>query len=204
MNSLLKIDKMSFSYGDLSELIFENFSRTFENINTVFVEGNNGSGKTTFGKLVCGLLEPTFGNILVNGDSIYKYKSSKKVKFAFYIEQKNQFQFFKRSLIDEIKLTESVSGNHSDFVLYKSFFIQEHININPLELSINQTWRFLLFLSTIYEPLILFVDEIPSSSNSKNIIALKNLIQYRSDKNLLTFVSNQRYVEINQGEILQL
>jgi energy-coupling factor transporter ATP-binding protein EcfA2 len=204
MNNSLKIDKMTFHYPNTSKSIFKDLSKEYDGGTAILVEGNNGSGKTTLGRLLCGLLRPCSGKILINDSPIVNYSSSKKIKFAFYIEQKNQYQFFKDSLKSEIRLTEKVSDNLQKEDLHELFFIQEHIEMNPMDISVNQAWRFLLFLSTIYEPVILYIDEIPSSSNSKNIIALKNLIRYRNEKDLLTFVSNQRYVEINFREILQL
>jgi len=204
MNNYLKVDKMTFRYPNGPKSIFSILSKEFVGGISIFIEGNNGSGKTTLGKLICGLLKPSSGQILINNQTITDFASSKKIKFAFYIEQKNQYQFFKSSLKDEIKLTENVVSRQSNEDLYKLFFIHEQIEINPMDLSINQAWRFLLFLSTIYESIILYIDEIPSSSNSKNILALNNLINYRNERGLLTFISNQRYVDLNVREILHL
>jgi energy-coupling factor transport system ATP-binding protein len=204
MNNFLNVENACFNYPNSNSKIITNLNLNFKGRNSIFIIGDNGKGKTTLGKLLCGLLQPTNGKIKINNLEISKLNSRKKIKHAFYIEQRNYFQFFKSTLEEEIKLSEKISKNRRDEKLYSKIFIDERTDLNPLELSINQAWRFLLFISTIYNSSVLFIDEIPSASNSKNIKALENLLEERNNKELITFISNQRLININFNFLIEL
>lgn len=65
MSELLKCEKLTKNYGGL--LALNNIDLTVENGKIVGLLGPNGSGKTTFIKILNGLLTPTSGKIYING-----------------------------------------------------------------------------------------------------------------------------------------
>ncbi len=65
MSEILKCIDLTKRYGDLTAL--EHFNLTLESGKIVGLLGPNGSGKTTLIKLINGLLTPTSGTILING-----------------------------------------------------------------------------------------------------------------------------------------
>lgn len=64
---------VTFCYPGSTEPVLEHISVRFEVGKRVAVVGENGSGKTTFIKLLCRLYDPTQGQILLNGIDIRKY-----------------------------------------------------------------------------------------------------------------------------------
>ena len=58
---------VSFRYPDSKDLVLKHLNVTINPQEKIAVVGKNGSGKTTFIKLLCRLYEPTEGSILVNG-----------------------------------------------------------------------------------------------------------------------------------------
>ncbi|MFM9857165.1 peptidase domain-containing ABC transporter [Pseudoxanthobacter sp. M-2] len=62
--------EVSFRYGPNEPFVLENVSFTIEAGASVAIAGPSGCGKTTLLKLLCGLLEPTSGQILVDGVSL--------------------------------------------------------------------------------------------------------------------------------------
>lgn len=69
----LAIENMSFAYPDSNKQVLQNISETFEVGKKYAIVGENGSGKTTFIKLLTRLYEPTKGQIKVNKIDIQKY-----------------------------------------------------------------------------------------------------------------------------------
>lgn len=65
---------VSFKYPDSDTYALRNVSMKFRVGSRLAVVGMNGSGKTTFIKLLCRLYDPTEGEILLNGINIRKYK----------------------------------------------------------------------------------------------------------------------------------
>ncbi len=66
MNALLKCTNVTKNYGDVVALNHVNL--TIESGKIIGILGPNGSGKTTLIKLINGLLTPTSGQLLVNGN----------------------------------------------------------------------------------------------------------------------------------------
>ncbi len=73
---MLLINNLSFSRNE--NKIFENLNLSLNNREIIQIKGSNGSGKTTFLKVILNILEPESGEIIWKGNSI------KKNIFDFY------------------------------------------------------------------------------------------------------------------------
>ena len=69
----LEFRNVSFKYPGQENYALRNVSMTFHAGQRLAVVGMNGSGKTTFIKLLCRLYDPTEGEILLNGIDIRSY-----------------------------------------------------------------------------------------------------------------------------------
>lgn len=69
----IEFRNVSFKYPGQKDYALRNVSLTFHAGKRMAVVGMNGSGKTTFIKLLCRLYDPTEGEILLNGIDIRKY-----------------------------------------------------------------------------------------------------------------------------------
>ena len=63
----IRFEHVSYKYPNANAYALTDVSVTFRRGTKTAITGENGSGKTTFVKLLLGLLEPTSGNIYVNG-----------------------------------------------------------------------------------------------------------------------------------------
>lgn len=63
----LKAEHVSFKFPDSEEMILKDLNFSVKTGDKIAIVGLNGAGKTTLMKLICGLLEPTEGRILLNG-----------------------------------------------------------------------------------------------------------------------------------------
>ncbi len=70
---MIEFENVSFHYPGSEKNVLQNFSIRFNIGERLAVVGRNGSGKTTFIKLLCRLYDPTEGRILLNGIDIKKY-----------------------------------------------------------------------------------------------------------------------------------
>jgi ABC-type bacteriocin/lantibiotic exporter with double-glycine peptidase domain len=66
----LKMRKISFKYNNSDERVLNNINLTIKSGKTYGIFGKTGSGKSTLLDLLCGLLLPTSGLILINNKSI--------------------------------------------------------------------------------------------------------------------------------------
>jgi ABC-type bacteriocin/lantibiotic exporter with double-glycine peptidase domain len=91
----ISFDDVAFSYQEGTP-IFNHFSAHFQQGDIIRVEGENGSGKSTFVKLLIGLLHPSQGTVRINGIPIEEIAPDKLWDQIVYIDQ------------DEIILNDSV------------------------------------------------------------------------------------------------
>ena len=82
----LEFKNVTFKYPRSEEIIIDNLSFKVNEKEKISIVGLNGAGKTTIVKLICGLYNPSKGEILVNGINIkyYDYQSYKKAISAVF------------------------------------------------------------------------------------------------------------------------
>jgi len=68
----IKLSKVSFKYKGHENWVLDNVSIEIGKGSFVGIAGGNGSGKSTLINLITGLLEPTYGKLLINGHSIHR------------------------------------------------------------------------------------------------------------------------------------
>ena len=93
---------VSFKYPGSENYALRNVNMKFEIGRRLAVVGMNGSGKTTFIKLLCRLYDPTEGEILLNGIDIRKYNYAEYMMIFSIVFQ--DFQLF------ALKLGENVAS----------------------------------------------------------------------------------------------
>ncbi len=86
MKPIYKIDNLSFSYNDKKQ-IFSQFHLELDLKKITLLEGANGSGKTTFCRLLAGLENFFSGSILLDGVNISKLSINKISENIVYIKQ---------------------------------------------------------------------------------------------------------------------
>ncbi len=101
----IEFRNVSFKYPGSEAYALKNVSIKFKVGERLAVVGRNGSGKTTFIKLLCRLYDPTEGEILLNGINIRKYDYENYMSVFSVV-----FQDFK---ILSLPLGENVAGSCS-------------------------------------------------------------------------------------------
>ncbi len=71
------LKNVSYKYPESDDYIIEKLNLHIEKGEKLAVVGMNGAGKTTLVKLICGLLTPQEGEILINGKNINEYNITK-------------------------------------------------------------------------------------------------------------------------------
>ena len=72
----VEFEHVWFKYNDNMPWILKDVSLKIEDGERISLVGDNGAGKTTFVKLLLGLLEPTKGSIRINGKNLKEYDLS--------------------------------------------------------------------------------------------------------------------------------
>jgi energy-coupling factor transport system ATP-binding protein len=132
---------------------------------TVAIVGENGAGKTTLVKHVTGLLKPSSGSVLVNGENtadVSTARLSRKVGVAF---QNPDHQLFSESVEEEMAFGLRNFGFPPDLVEKRVawglelFGLAEYRKSSPLILSGGEKKRLTLACILAWDPDVVILDE---------------------------------------------
>ena len=96
----IDIKGLHFSYTEKEEIL-KGINLVIDERPTAII-GQNGAGKTTFVKLLKGLLRPTQGNILFNGQDLSGFTVAQLAKDIGLVFQNPNDQIFKNTVMDEV------------------------------------------------------------------------------------------------------
>lgn len=96
----LEFKNVSFRYPDAENYSLKNINIKIKNGEHLAVVGRNGSGKTTFIKLMCRLYDVTDGEILINGTNIKDYTKESIIQLYSVVFQ--DFKIFSLPLNDNV------------------------------------------------------------------------------------------------------
>ena len=126
--------------------------------------GSNGAGKSTTIKMMCGILTPTEGKVLVDGVEPYKNRRKVASNIGVVFGQKTQL-WWDIPLIESFKvLKEIYQISDADYKERMDFLcdtlgIREFLNQAVRTLSLGQRMRADLAAAWLHNPQILFLDE---------------------------------------------
>ena len=103
----IEFRNVTYTYGGAEEPVLSNLSFTLHKGEKLALVGLNGAGKTTIVKLMCGLYDPTKGEILLNGTNIKEYN------------REEYFKLFSAAFQDvsvmAVSVEENVTGQISEY-----------------------------------------------------------------------------------------
>ena len=99
----LKLESVSYRYPGAREDTLHDFNLTVHPGEKLAIVGLNGAGKTTLVKLLCGLLDPTKGTVLLNGKDIRNY--NRRSYYALFSAVFQEFSILDVTVAEEIAQT---------------------------------------------------------------------------------------------------
>ena len=162
---MIRLDGVSFAYQDESRLL-ENLSFSIQRGERVCLLGRNGSGKSTLLRLIAGLLNPTGGEILVNGVSTTDHKRQRELRRQVgFIFQNPEDQIISTTVEADIAFALENFGVAQD-IMYREvseyagrFELDELLHRHPLTLSAGEKQRTALASVMVVQPQVLLLDE---------------------------------------------
>ncbi len=174
----LRIDlrDVSFHYDGQPKCL-ESISASILPGEIVGIVGTTGSGKSTLAKLICGLFEPSRGDILFDGRSIRDWWSPAQVRsLVSYVPQLNEVSVFARSIADNIRFAvpaaplekvieaATIAGIHDDVVKLPEQY-DTVVGESGCTLSGGQLQRLLIARELLKDAPILILDEPASAQD---------------------------------------
>ena len=163
--------------------------------------GESGSGKSTMGRVICGLLKPDSGEALLDGTSVYASRAGRRnlqnklsVVFQDYTTSANP-RFRVRDIIGEgLTVRERREGVRLDRA-QETAALLETVGLDaslagrfPHELSGGQLQRVCIARAVACKPEVILFDEAISSLDAHTQVQVMDLLRELKDKLGLTYV----------------
>lgn len=188
---MLKVENITKYYGD--NLAVDNLSFTINDGEIFGLLGVNGAGKTTTFRMIMGLLEPTKGNITLNGKKV-DYEGAEKI--GFLTEE--------RSLLTKLTVKEQVvyygtlKGMKESDILKKLDYWLERFGVTEYkmrkikELSKGNQQKIQFITAIIHEPNLLVLDEPFTGLDPINVELFMSVIREFKEKGKMIIFSSHR------------
>jgi ATP-binding cassette subfamily B protein RaxB len=164
-----------FRYGNDSPWILKGASLTIEAGESVAITGASGSGKTTLMNIMLGLLEPSIGEVLVNGRNLGTISSTDYAKVIGVVMQDDVM--FQGTVADNISFFDAPADMARVVRAAEKANVATEIRAMPmqyysllaeaaLDISGGQKQRLFIARAIYHEPKVLFLDEATSHLDS--------------------------------------
>jgi len=142
--------------------------------------GPNGAGKSTTVKMLTGLLEPTNGHVLFDGQDIHRDLTGYRRHLGYVPEEANLYPYL--TGYEYLELVGTLRGmaparmraKIDSFLQLFSLFPHRHISLSSYSKGMRQ--RVLLISALLDNPDVLVLDEPLSGLDVTSALILKNLI----------------------------
>ena len=180
--------------------------------------GPNGAGKSTTIKMMTGVLQPTRGEILVNGKVPYKNRTANAQNIGVVFGQRSQL-WWSLHLIESFKLLKDIYNisdkDYKDMLaLYESLVDIKDLYSKPVrQMSLGQRTLSDILAAFLHNPPIVFLDEPTIGLDVSMKAKIRNLIKaLNKEKNTTVILTThdmgdvdalcERIVIIDKGTML--
>jgi len=187
----------SYSIGKLDVPALKGVSLDIEEGEFVAIMGPSGCGKSTLLHLLGGLLSPTSGTILIDGEDLSKVSDAQRTdirrrKIGFVFQRFNLFPTL--SAEGNLKLAEKIhSGNGSKDgtnrrEVLRMLKLEDKMHHKPLELSGGEQQRVALARAVINSPAIILADEPTGNLDTENSKIVLDMFRELNEKYKQTII----------------
>ena len=222
MATILKADNLEKVYriGKVDVPALRGVSLAVQEGEFVAVMGPSGCGKSTMLHLLGGLLTPTKGRILVDGEDLTAASDAKRTdirrrKIGFVFQRFNLFPTLTAE--GNLRLAERIHGNGADdpdrrHEILRMLHLEDKMHHKPLELSGGEQQRVALARAVVNRPAIVLADEPTGnldSENSELVLKMFRELNDRFNQTIIMITHNpeaaaacQRIIQMRDGHIV--
>ncbi len=178
--------------------------------------GPNGAGKTTTIKMIVGLLQPTSGQVIVNGFDVQKQSLSAKASSGYVPDTPNLYpkltgRELLRFVADLYGLDKTNADRRSEELL-RLFDLTQAADDTIDSYSHGMQQKTALAAALVHDPKVLVLDEPTVGLDPKSARLIKDILRQLADRGAAIFLSTHileiaermcdRIGIINQGQLI--
>ena len=197
MNALLELDNITqiFKWHNKPVRAVDGVSLSVDEGETLCLVGESGCGKTTIGKIACGLRKPTAGRVLFQGKDIWTMNKSDFARYRLGVQMIHQDPYASLNPVQTVSQILSAPLEHHNLVKNRThlrdriYELMDTVNLTPIEdfydkhphqLSGGQRQRLSIARSLPVNPSVIIADESVSMVDvSIRVSLLKTMASLR-------------------------
>ena len=163
----------------------------------VLLKGRSGAGKSTLLNLMCGLIKPTSGKVMIENDCITEMPDSSLSRLlseniGVIFQSFNLLPTY--TVYENIEIALSMRGSghghvrDNIFSLLDQFNLKDKFNLLPSELSAGQQQKVAIIRSLIKQPTLIFADEPTGSVDDETAQEIIEHLVYLKKEKQVTIV----------------
>ena len=200
---MLLINNLSFFRDD--NLIFENLNLSLSNGQITQLRGKNGSGKTTFIKVILNLLSSKTGEIFWEGQNINKNIFNFYNQITYIADHNTSSR--KLAVLDNINFWKGLSSsnlsNDETLLLLETFNLKKYLNTETMYLSSGEIKKLELLRLILEQKKIWVLDEPYNHLDDSSIEILnQTFVDHTNNDGIILFASHYNPV-VDNLEILE-
>ncbi|HYX28113.1 MAG TPA: ABC transporter ATP-binding protein [Pyrinomonadaceae bacterium] len=222
MATTLKADNLEKIYrvGKVDVPALRGVSLAVQEGEFIAIMGPSGCGKSTMLHLLGGLLTPTKGRIVIDGEDLTAASDAKRTdirrrKIGFVFQRFNLFPTLTAE--GNLRLAERIHGNGADDPdrrreILRMLRLEDKMHHKPLELSGGEQQRVALARAVVNRPAIVLADEPTGNLDSENSAIVLKMFRELNDRFNQTIVmithnpeaaaACQRIIQMRDGYIV--
>lgn len=189
---MIEVKNLSYMYNK-NNIILKNINLQIKDGEIISIVGKNGCGKSTFLKLIAGILKPSSGNIFIDNIDIFKRKNLRKEVGIIFQNPDHQILFPKVFDDIEFALKNLKIENREERIKnsLKEVHLDNKEQKNTYNLSSGQKQRVNIASILAINPNYILLDEPTTMIDSKEKDTIYKIIQQlKKDKKTVIFVTN--------------
>lgn len=215
---ILSLKNISFKYYKDEPYNIKNISFDINKGEVLSVLGNNGAGKSTIMKIICGINKDIEGNLILDGKSMNKLSIKKRAESIGYVMQNPNHMITKDLIFDEVAFGLKNSGFKDKEISEK---VEETLKICGLyayrnwpisALSYGQKKRVTIASILVMNPKIIILDEPTAGQDHRNYVEFMKFLELLKNKGIsiviithdmhLALEYADRAIVINNGTVI--
>lgn len=203
----IEFKNLSFSYDNRD--VLNNINLSINKGSLFAIAGESGLGKSTFAKILFKNLDNYSGEILIDGKSLKDFSKSDINSLGFYVSPDSYV--FNESIMDNLKKATKLSEqeilewieekNILKFVKTLPDGFNTIIGENGRLISPGQRQQIICVRSLLANRKIYIFDEMTSSVDTENEIAILDLIKMISKNSIVMFISH-KMKQVNKADFI--
>lgn len=214
----IELRQVGFRYSKHSPQALKGISMAIAPGEKIAIVGRSGSGKSTLGRVLCGLIEPTEGEIRYEGLAKVDYSREHFYSHVGYVPQ--EVHLLNRTILENITMSSTELGEDDARRAATEAMVGADIQALPMgyqtlvaemggNFSGGQRQRIALARALVRQPKVLVLDEATSSLDTHNESRIASMLREKSctviviAHRMSTVVDADRIYLMEDGEIME-